>query len=145
MGSPFVNGANQTVFHHPCVKKRPDEFKHSLIGYPCRDSGHKQVVINSVEKLFEVDVNHIIIALGDVTLRLGYCLMGRASRSESIAVLGERRVPLLLENLQKPLLDQSVDDTRHTEFSDPAIRLRDIYPFDRLRAVGSFEQLFPNG
>jgi hypothetical protein len=30
--SSLVNGSNQTVFHHPCAEKRPDEFKHSLRG-----------------------------------------------------------------------------------------------------------------
>jgi hypothetical protein len=34
-------------------------------------------------------------------------------------VLGKRRVPPLLENLQHGLLDQSVDDARHAELSDP--------------------------
>jgi hypothetical protein len=42
------------------------------------------------------------------------------------------------------LLDQSVDDARHAELSDPAVRLRDFDAFDRLRLVGSFEQLRPN-
>ena len=56
-------------------------------------------------------------------------------------MLGKRRVPLPLKNLQQGLLDQSVDDARHAEHSDPAVRLGDFDPFDRLRLVGSFEQL----
>ena len=60
-------------------------------------------------------------------------------------MLGKRGVPSLLENLQQRLLDQSVDDTRHAEFSDPAIRLGYFDPSDRLRLVGSFEQLGPDG
>jgi hypothetical protein len=70
--------------------------------------------------------------------------MGGASRSEAVTVLGERRVPLLLENLQQRLLDQSVDDARYAELSDPAVRLRYFDPLDRLRLVGSREQLRPN-
>ena len=70
--------------------------------------------------------------------------MGGASRSEAVAVLGKRRVPSLLENLQQSLLDQSVDDARHAELSDPAIRLGYFNPFDRLRLIGSLEQLRPN-
>lgn len=50
---------------------------------------------------------------------MGYCLMGRASLAEAVAVLRERRVPLLLEDLQQGSLDQSVDDARYAEFSDP--------------------------
>jgi hypothetical protein len=51
---------------------------------------------------------------------------------------------LLLQNLQQGLLDQSVDDARHAELSDSTVRLGDFDPLDRLRLVGSREQLRPN-
>jgi hypothetical protein len=41
-------------------------------------------VVNSVEKFFEVEINDDVVALGDVSLRLGHRLMGRASRTESV-------------------------------------------------------------
>ena len=110
-----------------------------------RHAGHQQVMVDSIEEFFQIDVHDIVVALGNVRLGLGYCLMGRASRSESIAVLGKRRVPPLLQHLQHRLLDQSVDDTRHAELSDPAVRFGDFDPLDRLRPVGSCKQLFPNG
>src|SRR6202166_3979269 len=69
--------------------------------------------------------------------------MGRAPRTESVAVLRKRWVPLLLQHLQHGLLDQSIDDARHAEFSDPAVRLGYFDPLDRLRLVGSAEQLRP--
>jgi hypothetical protein len=59
-------------------------------------------------------------------------------------VLGERRVPPLLENLQHRLLDQSVDDARDAELSDSAIRFGYFHPLYRLRLVGSREQLRPD-
>ena len=102
-------------------------------------------MIDSVEKLLEVDVNHHVVAVGNERLRLGYGLMCRAAGTESIAVLGERRVPLPLEHLQQCLLDQAVDDTWYAEPSDAAIRFRDVDPFDRLRRVGPREQLCPDG
>ena len=70
--------------------------------------------------------------------------MGGASRSEAVTVLGKRPVPTLLENLQQRLLDQSVDDARDAEFSDPTVRLGYFDPLDRLRLVGSLEQLRPD-
>src|SRR5689334_18997049 len=70
--------------------------------------------------------------------------MGRSPRSEAVAMFGERWVPPLLENLQQRLLDQPVHDARDAELSDPALRLGDFDPFDRLRLVGSREQLRPN-
>jgi hypothetical protein len=56
----------------------------------------------------------------------------------------ERNVPVGSRSLQHGLLDQSVDDARHAELSDPAVRLGDFDPFDRPRLVGSREQLRPN-
>ena len=98
-------------------------------------------MIDPVEKSFEVEVNNDAVAFGNVALRLGYRLVGGASRTEAVAVLGERWIPTLLQDLQQRLLDQSVDDTRHAEFSDPAIGLRYLDPSDRLWPIGSCEQL----
>jgi len=58
-------------------------------------------------------------------------------------MLGKRWVPLLLQNLQHGLLDQSVDDARHAEFPDPSVRLGYFDPLDRLGLVGSVEKLRP--
>jgi hypothetical protein len=49
-----------------------------------------------------------------------------------------------LENLQHCLPNQPIDDARHAELSDPAIRLRDFDPLDRVRLIGSLKQLSPN-
>src|SRR2546421_55947 len=68
---------------------------------------------------------------------------GGTSRSEGVTVLGARRVPPLLENLQQGL-DQPIDDTWHAELSDPALRLGYLDPLDRLRLVSSLEQMGPN-
>ena len=87
-------------------------------------------MIDPVEKFFEIKVNYDAVARGNVSLRLGHCLMGGASRSEAVTVPRKRRVPPLLENLQHGLLDQSVDDARHAEPSDPAVRLGDFDPLD---------------
>src|SRR4051794_4538453 len=95
-------------------------------------------------KFFEIKVDHVAVALGHIALSLGNRLMSGASGSEAVAVLGKRRVPSLLENLQQGLLDQSVDDTGYAELSDPAIRLGYFDPLDRLRLVGSLEQLDPD-
>src|SRR3954471_6763963 len=99
---------------------------------------------SKVQEFFEIEINHNAVALGDVMLRLGHRLVSGASWSEAVTVLGKRRVPLLLEYLQQGLLDQPVDDTRYAEHSDPAIRLGDDNPLDRLRLINPFEQLRPN-
>ena len=93
-----------------------------MIRHPRGDTCHQAVVIDSVEEFFEIKVDHDAVALGDVLLRLGHRLMGGSPRPEAVAVLGECWVPPLLENLQQGLLDQSVDDARHAELSEPAVR-----------------------
>src|SRR5258706_14488862 len=101
-------------------------------------------MIDPVEKLFEIKVIPDAVARGNVSLRLGHRLMSGASRSKAVAMLGKRRVPSLLKNLQQGLLDQSVDDARHAGLSDHTGRLGDFKPLGRLRLVGSLEQLGPN-
>ena len=59
-------------------------------------------MIDLVEKFFEIKIDHDAVALGDVALRLGHRLVGGSARSEAVTVLGERRVPPLLENLHRP-------------------------------------------
>jgi hypothetical protein len=56
-------------------------------------------MINSIEELFQIEINHPAVALRDVLLRLGHGVMRRSTRSKSVAVLGERRVPSPLQNL----------------------------------------------
>jgi hypothetical protein len=77
-------------------------------------------------------------------LCLGYGLVRRPSRPESVAVLGERRIPLFLKNLQHGLLNQAVDDTGNAEPSDPPIRFRNFHPLNRPWLIVSVEQLEPN-
>ena len=99
---------------------------------------------STFQEFFDIKVNDDAVALGNVLLRLGYCLMGGASRSEAVTVLGKRRVPALLKHLQQGLLDQSVDNARHAELSDPALRFGDFDPFYRLWLIGALEQLRPD-
>ena len=139
----LLHRTDQAILHHPSLEKGPDEFKHPFIRHPRGDTRHQAVVIDSVEEFFEIKIDHAV-ALGDVSLRLGHRLVGGSPRSEAVAVLGERRVPSLLKNLQQGLLDQSVDNARDAELSDPTIRLGYFDPLDRLRLVGSREQMRPN-
>jgi hypothetical protein len=64
---------------------------------------------------FRPSRNHFIIEVR-VEGTLGGPL--RASRSEAVTVLGKRRVPALLKNLQQGLLDLSVDDPRQAKLSE---------------------------
>jgi site-specific DNA recombinase len=141
---PLVHRTDQAIFHHPGLEKRPDELEHAFIGHPRGNTRHQAIVVDPVEEFLQIDVDHIAVTFGNIALRLGHCLVGGAPRSEAVTGLGKCRVPAPLENLQQSLLDQPVDDARHAELSDPAIRLGYFNPLDRLRLVGSPEQSRPN-
>ena len=125
-------------------EERPDEFQYTLVGHPCRDARHQGIVVHSIKEFLEIKIDHDAVAFGNIGLRLCHRLMRRACWPEAVAVLGECRVPTLLQDLQQRLLDQSIDDTRHAELPDPAVGLRYLHPPDRLRPIGSAEQLGPN-
>lgn len=134
-----IHRTDQTILHHPGLEKGADELENALVRHPRRGPRHQAIVIDPVEEFFEIKIGHDAVALCDVELRLGYRLVGGSPRPEAVAVLGERRVPPLLKNLQQSLLDQSVDDARDAEFANPAIGLGYFDPLDRSRLVGSRE------
>ena len=67
------------------------------------------VVVDSIEKLFQIKINHPAVACYNILLCLGYRLMSRSLRSEPVAVSGECRVPLALQDLHHRLLDESLE------------------------------------
>ena len=47
---PLVHRADQAVFHHSGLEKRPDELEHTFVGHPRGDARHQAVMIDPVEK-----------------------------------------------------------------------------------------------
>ena len=66
---------------------------------------------DAVEKLFQVNIHDLAVALLNVALGLGDCLVGRPSWPKTITEHGKRRVPSPLQSLEYCLLDQPVSDT----------------------------------
>src|SRR5262244_3296603 len=72
--------------------------------------------------------------------------MCRPPRSKTVTVIGERWVPLPLQNLHHRLLEKSVERSRDAKLSPPSsVRFRDLHAPYRLRLVGTVQQLFPDG
>src|SRR6202521_2693594 len=60
--------------------------------------------------------------------------------------IGERRVPLPLQNLHHRLLQKSIERSWDTKLSHPSsVRLLDFHTPYRLRFIGPVQQLFPDG
>jgi len=132
------------VLHHARIQKRSNETSQSRVGDPLGHSSHQRIVVDPVEKFLQVKVHDPPIAVGDVALRLGDRLMGRAIRPEPVALRGERRVPCALQDLQHRLLDEAVERRRDAQLADTPIRLRNLDPPHRLRPIGPAQQLGAN-
>src|SRR5258705_9915250 len=82
--SPLHAGADQPVFHHPGVQERPDEFQQPFVFDTLGDLCHQFVVINSIEKFLQIEINHPAVAFGNIPLCLRYSLMRRSSPSKAV-------------------------------------------------------------
>src|SRR3954467_8709400 len=71
--------------------------------------------------------------------------MGRATGSEPVAVLRERRVPAALQDLQDRLLDQAIQHGGNAKLAHPAVRFREFNSPYRLRSIGPVQELCPDG
>ena len=108
MAFPHLEAAHQAILQHSCVEKRPQELEHPLVFQPFGRQAHEDIVIYPVKELFQVDIHHKAVALGDIRLRLGYRLVRRASGAKAVTVLGERPVPGALQHLQHRLLNETI-------------------------------------
>ena len=61
---------------------------------PLRDAAHQFVVVDSIEEFLQIEIDHPVVAVGDILLRLGHGLMRRPSRSKPVAVGRERPSPI---------------------------------------------------
>jgi len=142
--SSFFHRTHQPVLHHARLQNGSDQLEHPLVAHPPRYRCHQLVVVHSIEKLFQIKINHPAVAFGDILLRLRHRLMRRTLRTKPVTVLGERRVPSALQNLHHRLLDKPVQHRRDAQLAHPSVRLGDFYSPHRLRLISPAQQLFPN-
>src|SRR4051812_42284252 len=86
--------------------------------------------IRDGQEFLRIDVDLPVVALDDEGLGLGDGLMRRSVRAESEARLGERRVPLRVQDLEDRLLDQAIQHggDAHSRLPPHPSRLRDSSP-----------------
>ncbi|HTY83810.1 MAG TPA: recombinase family protein [Silvibacterium sp.] len=141
----LIHRTHQPVLHHARGEERSNQLEHPLVRNPPRYGCHQLVVVDPVEKLFQIQINHPAAACGDVLLRLGYRLMCRASGPEPVTVFGKPRVPPALQDLHHRLLNHAVQHRRDAQLSHPSVRLGYLYPLHRMRLVCPTQQLFADG
>src|SRR5260370_26061791 len=136
-GVPSTLGLINPFSITPAFKNARMSFKQPFVFDTFRDLCHQFVMINSIEKFLQIEINHPVVALSNIPLCLRYSLMRRSPRSKTVAVVGKRWVPLPLQNLHDCLLNESTQDSRNAQFSHPTVRLRYLYPLHRLWLVSS--------
>jgi len=137
----FVGRSDQPIRQHAAGQEPADEPQNALVGDPFGHQPHQDVVIDPVEKLFEVDVHHHAQPRRNEPLRRRHRLMRRAPGPEPVARRAERPVPMRLQHLQHRLLDEAIENRGHAERANAARRLGYLDAPDRLRIVGAIEQL----
>jgi hypothetical protein len=81
-----------TVRHHPCFEKTADDPQQPRVGHELREHSHEDVVVHSIEKLFEIDIDDPVSTGQDVLLSLADGVMRSASWTETMAVFGKLRI-----------------------------------------------------
>ena len=118
-----------------------DVVEHALVfDAPCQ-SRHQDVVVDLIEKLFQVKVYGYCTALLHVHRARLEGLVGASIRSESIARFAHLRVEYGGEYLHKGLLHHSVYRRWYTQLPSSSVWFGDAHSLYLLWAVAAVEQL----
>ena len=96
------------VHAHPGFEVAIDQpQQHSVLNVPL-EPRHQPIVVDPVEKRFQVNVHHPAPSLSDIRLYLLERLVRRAARPESVARWVKVWLPLLLHHLRNGLLNEPI-------------------------------------
>src|SRR5207249_951100 len=106
--TPSLRLALLTRFYDWGLQPHPDQLEHIPVQHSHAHATQKLVVRNRIEEFLQIQVHYIRESLGDILLRPCHRLMCRPSRPESIAAVGERPVPAVLQHLHHRLLNEPI-------------------------------------
>jgi site-specific DNA recombinase len=140
LGRTFYGPRRQPVFENAPLQIGSDQLESPLIREPLGQAAHQPVMADAVEKLLQVDIHHVAVALLNVGLGLGDHLVGGSPWPKAIAERGKRGIPPPLQHLQHRLLDQPVKHARNAQFAFLAASwLGDFHPLHQLGLVRPLE------
>ena len=120
MRSPLGARTDQPTVEHTRSQETTVESEQTFVGHALGHQSHQEVVIDPVEELLQIKVDHDAQARADVLLRAPHRLMGRASGPKPVARIREASVPVSLQHLHHRLLDEAVKHRGHAERANPA-------------------------
>jgi hypothetical protein len=112
-----VSHGADAIPHHSRRQKAADNPQQARVANaPCQ-AGHQHIVVDPVEKFFEIQIDHDVVPVGDVFAGSEQRLMRSPSRAEAKARRREARIEQRLEDLQHRLLDQTIDHRRDAQLA----------------------------
>jgi hypothetical protein len=101
-------------------------------------------VLDPIEEAIEVQIDGVLVPLGDVALGALDRLVSRALGAEAEAALREAGIEYGHQHLREGLLDHSIQGRRHPQLPLPAGGLWDRDPPGGLRSVGARVERSPD-
>src|SRR5437660_2122898 len=143
LGCPFLRPYSFPILQHAGFQPFLDEPHDAPICNPMLDELHKPFVRKSIEKAFDVQIEHPVhFSRQQSRVQSIQRLMLAAPWSEPVRETKKVRFIDGIQHLDRRTLDDFVFQCRNSERSLPPVGLRDKYPTHRLRSVRSSLQPF---
>src|SRR5512139_2921965 len=126
--------------HHPGTQPAANQPEHARITYAPLYQLHQQVVVNRVEVALEIEVNHLVVAVGHPFADVVDRLPCAAFRPEPIRTRPETRLEQRFDDDAYRGLCRAILDPWDAQRSLPPIGLGNEHAPDRLWPVALFEQ-----
>jgi len=124
----LVAGDAHPILHQARIQEAADDAEKAFVTDSARDSGHENIVLNPVEKLFEVEIDDKLAPLpGNVFPRLFQSHVRAPSGTEAVAGVGKSGVEDGIQYLQDHLLNQTVHGDWNAQLAFSSARLRNLH------------------
>ncbi len=90
----FRSRLGQSLDHHSRVQEGADQFQQPFVFHAPSHAAHQHVMVHAVEEFLQVQIDDPGVALFQIVLDLGDCLVRRPTRPKAETVLRKRRVPV---------------------------------------------------
>lgn len=137
---PFPLRADQSTVQHARLQVTSDQDEYPSVGDVTSQQAHQHIVVDPIEELGQIQVDHPAVAVVDVPLHRLDRLMGTSTGTEPVTVIRESRIQHRAQHLMERLLDQAILHRWSTQYPLPALRPGDTDPAYRLRMVVSGQQ-----
>jgi hypothetical protein len=118
----------------------PNQPEHARIAHASLHQLHQQVVVDRVEVALEIEIDHLVIAVGHPLADVVDRLPCTAFRSEPVRARPEARLEHRFDNDAYRGLSHAILDSWDAQRSLPPIGLGNVHTPNRLWPIALFEQ-----